>query len=79
MPIAPPTVPPAGVTDSRYARRRILAYGDSLTAGYYNQGAAFSPYADALRSDLCAFARDASSAGAGADEHSAVAIDVYVI
>lgn len=72
---APPTVPP--VVDSRCSR--ILAYGDSLTAGYYDRGAAFWPYANSLRSALCACAVATSSGGADSSvraERSAVTIDV---
>jgi hypothetical protein len=44
---------------------RILAYGDSLTAGYYNRGTAFSPYSDALAPLLCAAAAAGGGAGGG--------------
>ncbi len=72
---AQPTAPPE--CDSRCAR--ILAYGDDLTAGYYNhEGAAFSPYADALRSALCASAAAASS-NANADVVSACAHDCSTV
>ena len=44
---------------------RILAYGDSLTAGYYNRGTAFSPYSDALAPLLCAAAAAGGGGGGG--------------
>ena len=31
---------------------RFLAYGDSLTAGYHSNGAAFEPYAATLQTEL---------------------------
>ena len=71
---APPTLQP--VADARYPR--ILAYGDSLTAGYCDRGV-FFPYANSLQSALSAFVIATSSAGAGSSvrpEHSAVTIDV---
>ena len=51
---------------------QILAYGDSLTAGYYNQGEAFSSYINALRPMLCARA----GSGSSLDAPEPVAIDV---
>ena len=57
---------------------QILAYGDSLTAGYYNQGEAFCSYIDALRPMLCAAATlSGDSTGASSpDAPEPVAIDV---
>lgn len=50
--IAPPTPTPEAVPEAAAARRRILAYGDSLTAGFYACGNLFEPYAEALVSAL---------------------------
>lgn len=48
---------PAPVRGAAHApRRRILAYGDSLTAGYRSGGERFSPYATALAAALAASA-----------------------
>jgi hypothetical protein len=46
-------------TDAAAAARQqpplyVLAYGDSLTAGYHSNGAAFAPYAHALAAELLA-------------------------
>jgi lysophospholipase L1-like esterase len=37
---------------SKHRRTRILAYGDSLTAGYYDDGMCFEPYGKVLAEEL---------------------------
>jgi len=47
-PLERPLAVPEGSDSGGRKRRRILAYGDSLTAGYWANGVLFAPYAETL-------------------------------
>lgn len=58
--------------DSNSSRtHRILCYGDSLTAGFYNNGTRFSPYGKALEGALSSFGIDCEVCINGLSGHRA--------